>query len=619
MGYPTRSITLIRQTGYRPRPTAHIMGATPATTPLEGAPMKTVEERRGELATAIAEQWEYELRESPELATIIGDYRYNDRWSDLSLAHVEQQQRDLEAWRARFEAVATAGLTEQEELDHRLMVRNLKERLEAIAFKNHEMPIDQLDGLHLQLAQFVSQAPFETAQQYEEYTARLNALPGLFDQVVEVLAQGARDGLLPPRYLLEKTVAQCHAIAATAGEANVFGRPAAKMPESLGTAVRERLRVGLVRAVDEQVRPAYTRLAEFIAAEYAPRGRVEPGIWSLPDGAARYRFLVRELTTTDMHPEAIHQVGIEEVRRIEAEQLSIARRLGFSSLAGLRESLTTERRLVATSRENILEIYRGYIEQMEPQLPRLFGLLPKARVEVRPMEEYREKEAAGAEYYRGAPDGSRPGIVYVNTGAHESRSMMSAEATAYHEALPGHHLQVSIAQSLPALHPFRRHAYYGAYIEGWALYAERLGKDIGFYQDPYSDFGRLAEELLRAVRLVLDTGVHHMSWTRPQMVEYFRAHCFEDESDIQAETDRYIVLPAQALSYKLGQLEILRLRDAARRELGPRYDMRRFHDKILEGGALPLDVLGERVSSWIENEAHLPEREDGPRRPDSSE
>lgn len=564
--------------------------------------MESLEERRQQLKTAITEQWEFELRESPEFATMIGDYRYNDRWSDLSLAHVEQHQRDLTGWLTRFEAIDTEGFDEQEELDHRLTVRDLRERLEEIGFKNHEMPVDQLDGVHLMLGQFVSQAPFDTAQHYEEYIARLHRLPRLLDQVKEVLTQGREDGLMPPRYLLEKTIGQCNGIAQQVGEANVFGRPAATLPESIPVTARARLREELVRAVDEEVRPGYLRLADFIAKEYAPHGRMDAGIWSLPDGDARYRFLVRQLTTTDMHPEAIHRLGLEEVARIETEQLAIVKNLGVSSLSEFRESLKSGRKLVPTSREHILETYRGYVDQMRPELPKLFGLLPSARLEVRPMEGYREKEAAGAEYYPGTPDGSRPGIVYVNTGDYEHRSMVSAEATAYHEALPGHHLQVSIAQTLSALYPFRQHAYYGAYIEGWALYAERLGKDIGFYQDPYSDFGRLAEELLRAVRLVLDTGVHHKRWTREQMIDYFREHSFEDEPDIQAETDRYIVLPAQALSYKLGQLEILRLRDEAQRRLGPRYSIRSFHDKILDGGALPLDVLSARVLRWIERQ-----------------
>jgi uncharacterized protein (DUF885 family) len=561
--------------------------------------MESLEQRRERLKKALAEEWEYELRESPELATMIGDCRYNDRWSDLSLDHIEQEKRDVAAWLVRFEAIDTAGFPEQETLDHALMVRKLKESLEEFEFKGFEMPVDQMDGLHLMLAQFVSLMPFDSGKHYEDYLARLGALPRVLDQVIELLEEGRKDGLMPPRYLLEKTVGQCGSIAEPEGETNAFGRPAAEIPEAIAPPDRERLRAEIISAVDGLVRPAYRRLAEFIATEYAPKGRAEMGLWSLPDGERRYRFAVRQLTTTDMEPDAIHELGLREVARIEAEQAAIATKLGFADLDAFRASLKTDARLFPTSAEQLLAAHRRYIQQMEAKLPILFGLLPGIELEVRPVQEYREKEAAGAEYHPGTPDGSRPGVVYVNTGGYEQRSLIGVESTAYHEGVPGHHMQVSIAQTLPELPAFRQHAYYGAYTEGWALHSERLGKELGFYEDPYSDFGRLSNELLRAVRLVLDTGVHHKRWTREQMVDYFRAHSSEDEPDLQAEVDRYIVLPAQALTYKLGELEILRLRDRAREALGDRFDVRAFHDRLLDGGALPLDVLGERMEAWI--------------------
>ncbi len=566
---------------------------------VHGAEMKNLEQRRAELTKAVAEEWEYELREAPEFATIIGDYRYNDQWRNMSLNHVEQQKRDLTAWVSRFQAIDTTGFAEQERLNHQLMVRNLKERLEDIDLKNYEMPVDQFGGFHLMLAQFVTNIPFDSTKHYEDYIARLKKVPGLVDQTIEVLKQGERDKLMPPKYLLEKTVTQCKNIAAPVGEANVFGQPATKIPESIPATERKRLHDELLAAVDNQVRPAYTRLADFLAKEYAPNGRTELGLWSLPDGDARYRFQIRQLTTTNMDPDAIHQLGLSEVARIETEQLAIAKKLGFSDLKTFRESLATNKKLIPTSREQIIDTYRHYIDQMRPELPKLFGLLPKTKLEVRPVQDYREKEAASAEYNQGTPDGSRPGVVYVNTGDYQHRSLISAESTSYHEGLPGHHMQISISQTLPDLPPFRQQAFYGAYIEGWALYSERLGKDIGFYQDPYSDFGRLSDELLRAVRLVLDTGVHYKHWTRQQMVDYFHQHSSEDEPDIQAETDRYIAFPAQALSYKLGQLEILKLRELAQKELGAKYDIRAFHDEILNGGALPLDVLDSRTTAWI--------------------
>ena len=560
---------------------------------------QSLDARRQQLNKLIAEEWEYELRESPELATIIGDYRYNDLWSDSSLAHVAQTKKDLQAWLARFEAVDITGFPEQEKLNQSLMVRDLKLRLEGIDLKNYEMPVDQFYGVHLLLAQFVALVPFDSTRHYEDYLSRLHKVPQVLDEIIEVLKQGEKDRLMPPRFLLEKTVTQCKSIAEPAGEANAFGQPAARFADGVPAADRKRLHDAVVAAVDNEVRPAYTRLANFLAMEYAPKGRTDPGLWALPDGDARYRFRIRQQTTTGMDPEAIHQLGLREVALIEGEQLVIAKKLGFDDLASFRAFVKADPKMFATSREQLLEKYRQYIKQMEPKLPKIFGLLPKTSVEVRPVEEFQEKEAASASYIQGTPDGSRPGIIRVNTGDFAHRTLMNVESTAYHEGIPGHHLQISIAQTLPGLPPFRQQAGYTGYIEGWALYSERLGKDVGFYQDPYSDYGRLSDEMLRAIRLVLDTGVHYKHWTRQQMIDFFHAHSSEDEPGVQAETDRYIAIPAQALAYKLGQLEILKLRDRARAELGSKYDIRAFHDEILNGGALPLDVLDARVTAWI--------------------
>ena len=560
---------------------------------------QSLDARRQQLNKLIAEEWEYELRESPELATIIGDYRYNDRWSDGSLAHVAQTKKDLQAWLARFEAVDITGFPEQEKLNQSLMVRDLKLRLEGIDLKNYEMPVDQFYGVHLLLAQFVALVPFDSTRHYEDYLSRLHKVPQVLDEIIEVLKQGEKDRLMPPRFLLEKTVTQCKSIAEPAGEANAFGQPAAHFADGVPAADRTRLHDAIIAAVDNELRPAYTKLANFLATEYAPKGRTDPGLWALPDGDARYRFRIRQQTTTGMDPEAIHQLGLREVALIEGEQLVIAKKLGFNDLASFRAFVKADPKMFATSREQLLEKYRQYIKQMEPRLPKIFGLLPKTTVEVRPVEEFQEKEAASASYIQGTPDGSRPGIIRVNTGDFAHRSLLNVESTAYHEGIPGHHLQISIAQTLPGLPPFRQQAGYTGYIEGWALYSERLGKDVGFYQDPYSDYGRLSDEMLRAIRLVLDTGVHYKHWTRQQMIDFFHAHSSEDEPDVQAETDRYIAIPAQALAYKLGQLEILKLRARAQAELGSKYDISAFHDEILNGGALPLDVLDARATAWI--------------------
>jgi uncharacterized protein (DUF885 family) len=560
---------------------------------------QSIDDRRQQLKQLIADEWEYELKESPEQATAIGDYRYNDHWSDSSLEHVSEQKQDALSWIKRFEAFDDTGFPEQEKLNRALMLRILKQRVEGIDLKTYEMPIDQFNGAHLELAEFVAAIPFDSTKHYEDYLNRLHLIPQVLDQIIGILKQGEKDGLMPPRFLLEKTVSQCTSIAQPAGEASAFGQPVAHFPDSVPAGDRKRLHDAILAAVDNEVRPAYVKLADFLAKDYAPKGRTDPGVWALPGGDALYRFDIRQLTTTNLDPATIHEIGLQQVARIEGEQMVIAKKLGFSDLKTFRASLKTNPKLIPTSGEQILEKYRGYIAGMEPQLPKLFGILPKTKVEVRPVEKFREKEAAGASYFQGTPDGSRPGIIYVNTSDFAHRSLLSVESTSYHEGIPGHHMQISIAQTLPELPPFRQQGGNSGYVEGWALYSESLGKELGFYQDPYSDFGRLSDEMLRAVRLVVDTGVHSKHWTRQQMVDFFHEHSNQDEPDLQAETDRYIAWPAQALAYKLGQLDILRLREHAKVELGSKFDIRAFHDEILNGGALPLDMMDERVERWI--------------------
>jgi len=548
----------------------------------------------------LAEQWQHQLENSPEFATILGDLRYNDRWTDASLAHAARERKTTEAFLKRFEAIDTRGFADSDALNQRLMVRQLKDALRSHELKLDEMPLDQMNGVHLALAGFVSTIPFANAKQYDDYLARLDKVPALFDQVIDVARQGQRDGMMPPKYLLEAVIKQIDGIGTPAGEASVFAEPLKHFPDTVKDADRARLRKAILAAIDGKVRPAYRKLGAFVAHDYAPHGRAEPGVWSLPNGDAIYRFEVEQQTTTTQTPDDIHATGLAEVERIEKAMTVIAKSQGFADLAAFRASLKSDPKTHPTSREDILDRYRKYLAQMQPELPKLFGLLPKAKVEVMPVEPFREKEAAAAEYHQGTPDGSRSGQIFVNTGDFANRSVLTIESTAYHEGVPGHHLQISIAQTLPALPPFRQQAGYTAYVEGWALYAEQLGKDVGFYKDPLSDYGRLSDELLRADRLVLDTGVHAKHWTRQQMVDFFHAHSSEDEPDVQAETDRYITWPGQALAYKVGELKILALRERAKKALGNAFDIRAFHDRILDGGALPLDVLGTRVDAWID-------------------
>ncbi|MGO4502054.1 MULTISPECIES: DUF885 domain-containing protein [unclassified Dyella] len=558
-----------------------------------------VSTREKALNDLLAEQWQHNLENSPEFATILGDLRYNDRWTDASLAHQQAEIAKAQDFLKRFQAIDTTGFSADDKLNQQLMVRQLQDALKSHQLKLDEMPLDQMSGAHLQLAGFISSIPFDNTKEYDDYLARLKAVPALFDQVTAVAQQGLKDGMMPPKYLLEKVVTQIDSIGKPAGMDSVFAEPLKHFPKSVSAADQKRLHDAILAAIDQQVRPAYQKLGAFVKNDYAPHGRSEPGVWQLPNGAAIYAFQVEQMTTTKESPERIHEIGLSEVKRIEGEMTEIAKQQGFKDLPSFRESLKTNPKVHATSREDILNRYRNYLAGMQPELPKLFGLLPKTKVEVVPVEAFREKEAAAAEYHQGTPDGSRPGQIFVNTGDYQNRSVLSIESTAYHEGIPGHHMQISIAQTLPKLPPFRQQAGYTAYIEGWALYAEQLGKEVGFYKDPLSYYGHLSDELLRADRLVLDTGVHYKHWSRQQMVDFFHAHSSEDEPDVQAETDRYITWPGQALAYKMGQLKILELRARAKKELGDKFDIRSFHDEVLGGGALPLDVLESRTDAWI--------------------
>jgi uncharacterized protein (DUF885 family) len=580
---------------------ALLVACQPATPPAAPSPANAAATPARDPAQAFAAlldtQWQYQLEHHPEFASIIGDTRYNDRWSDYSPAALQEEQKATQDFLKRFEAIDAKALSAQDQLSLQMMRRQLRDRLEAIALKNDEMPLEPVGGIQVALPGYAQAFPFASVKDYEDYIKRLQAIPALLDQVVALSRAGAKDGLVQPKYLLERIPAQVREIAAPAGADSPFALPLKTFPEAVPAAERPRLRAAMLAAIDQQVRPAYRKLADFVADEYAPQGRAQEGLWALPDGERRYRYAIHTQTTTDKSPEQIHQIGLAEVARIEGEMSAIAKQLGYADLAALRKAVAHDRRFFASSREQILQRYRDDIAQMQPQLPKLFGRLPKTPLEVRAMAEFRST-APGAEYWQSDAQGSKPALVMVNTSDHAQRTLVNIEATAYHEGVPGHHLQISLAQGLP-LPPFRQQSAYNAYVEGWALYAEKLGKEVGFYQDPYSDYGRLAGELLRANRLVLDTGVHYKRWTRQQMIDFFHAHPSDDEPSIQAETDRYIVWPGQALGYKLGELDILALREKARRALGARFDIRAFHDQILGGGAMPLDLLDARIDAWI--------------------
>jgi uncharacterized protein (DUF885 family) len=407
------------------------------------------------------------------------------------------------------------------------------------------------------------------------------------------------DHRVPPRFLLEKALAQVKELAQLKPEESPLALPLKSFPAAIPAAERERITAEMLDAIGKEVQPAYRRFARFIEVSYIPAGRTEPGIAALPDGAKYYAFLIRRTTTTNLSAAQIHQIGLDEVKRDEAEMLTIAQKLGFADLQSFRASLKSNPKLHPASGEALLAAYRGYLGPMQARLPQLFGRLPKAPFEVVAVPDYLEKTSAPAYYESGTPDGSRPGRLRIDTYNATSRNLYSVEAIAYHEGLPGHHLQMSIAQELDDVPTFRKFNSYTAYVEGWGLYAEHLGKDAGFYQDPYSDYGRLEADMWRAIRLVVDTGVHSQHWSRQQMVDYFHEHSAIDETTIQSEVDRYIAWPSQALAYKIGQMKILELRERAKTALGDKFDLRAFHDQVLDSGALPLDVLSDRIDAWI--------------------
>ena len=556
-------------------------------------------DRSKALSALFAEIWQDRLQHSPEFASSIGDKRWNDQLTDYSVFAYNDRLARGRDYLIRLSAIDTTGLSDQEQLSKDLMARELADEQEAAAFKPWEMPVDQFNGLHSELPQLVSILSFDSVKDYDDYIARLKKIPTAFQQISDNMMTGIDDHRVPPKYLLEKVLVQVNAIAQQKPEDTPFARPLKKFPANISAADQERIKAELLDAVQKQVLPAYTRFARFLQGQYIPAGRTEYGVWSLPDGDKYYAFRVRQSTTTDLTPDQIHQIGLDEVKRNEAEMLVIAQKLGFKDIASLRASIAANPKLHAQTKDQLLDQYRHYIDQMKVKLPDLVGRLPKAPLTVEAVPAFIEKDQAPAYYQHGTPDGKRPGTVYVNTYDFEHRSLANVESIAYHEGLPGHHLQISISQELTGLPEFRKYMHYTAYTEGWGLYAERLGKDVGFYQDPYSDYGRLEADIFRAIRLVVDTGVHSKHWTRDQMVEFFKAHSGLDDATINAEVDRYIAWPAQALGYKMGQLKILELRARAQKELGNKFDLRAFHDQVLDSGALPLDVLEERIDTWI--------------------
>ena len=559
----------------------------------------SLDDRRKDLNDLIHEYWEDRLKHDPEFASEIGDKRYNDQISDYSVQAVNDELAREQNYLLRLAAIDSTGFTDQEKISQDLLIRKFELDQEGAEFKEWEMPVNQMGGIYRDYPDLAAELTFTTVKDYDDWIARLRALPTAFAQVTANMSIGMEDGRVPPKFLLQKALDQVKELANEKPEDSPLALPLKHFPASISADDQDRIKTDMLGVIAKQDLPALLRFARFLEVSYMPAGRAKPGIDSLPDGKKYYQFLIKRTTTTDLTADQIHQIGLDEVKKDEAAMLAIAQKLGFTDLKSFRASLKSNPKLHPASADALLDTYRGYLKPMQARLPEFFGTLPKAPFEVVPVPDYLAKNSAPAYYQPGTADGSRPGRLFIDTYNATQRNLYAVEAIAYHEGIPGHHLQISIAQELTGIPEFRKYGQYTAYTEGWGLYAEHLGKDIGFYQDPYSDYGRLEADIWRAIRLVVDTGVHSEGWTRDQMVQYFHDHSNVDETSVQAEVDRYIAWPSQALAYKIGQLKILELRDKAQKSLGPKFDIRAFHDQVLDAGALPLDVLEQRVDAWI--------------------
>ena len=559
------------------------------------AQVPSVADRVTQQNALFEEYYQAGLKNSPERATSLGDYRYNNLLAQHSLKALAEEHAEADEFLARLEKISTDGMSDQDLLSHELLERQLKQADTNYSLKNYEMPINQQNGIHTSLADLPLSVPLDSVQHYEDYIARLHQIPRALDQTTEVLRQGEKDGLMPPKLITALLPGQCNGIVS----ANPFLLPLKKFPASFSDADKQKLTAEMTKAVNEDVLPAYRKFATFLRDEYAPKGREQLSIESLPDGKRRYAEAVKMMTTTNFTPAEVHQLGLDEVKRITAEMTELAHKQGYKDLASWRVAINNDPKWKPTSEQQIVDDFAKYIHQMEPKLPELFGLLPKSPVTVEAIPDFAKAEAT--HYVAGTPDGKRAGRVVVAVADPTSRTLVLDEAVAYHEGVPGHHMQISVAQQLKGLPKFRLRGGYSAYTEGWGLYAEELGKEIGFYQDPVSDYGRLNSELFRAVRLVVDTGIHDQAWTRQQVIDYMHANDVNDAL-AQTETDRYIAWPGQALAYKMGQLTIRKLRTEAKAQLGNQFDIKAFHDEVLNGGAMPLDLLQERVERWIKTQ-----------------
>lgn len=544
--------------------------------------------------------WEFLMSESPEYATIVGWPGEHGEWTDLSLEAYKHQLQVIDQISQTLLSLDPLLLPLEDQLSYTLLKRDLSDWKEELDFGSHYLCVNQMWGVHLDIEQTIAVMPTKTAAHYRDILSRLNGIPKVIDQVIVLLSEGVKLGITPPQITLRDVPLQIESQITPNPTESAFFQPFHSFPQEISLLDQKEFSEEGSRVINDQVFPAFRKLHKYLTECYVPAARSTTALSDLPRGKEYYAFRVRNQTTTELTPQQIHEIGLVEVKRISDEMQNVIQGIGFKGDSSEFISLlNTAPHFYYNNKEDLLQGYRDLIKHVNERLPGLFGKLPKLPCEVAPIPPSSEKSQAGAYYLMGSSQTGRPGCFYVNTYNISSRPSWEMESLALHEALPGHHLQLSLAQEIGDMPEFRRHVKYNAFVEGWALYSEGLGAELGLYQNPYSFFGRLSNEMMRAVRLVVDTGMHALGWSRQEGIDYFKKHVPISEHQIIAEIDRYLVMPAQALSYKIGELKIKELRKSSEEALGPRFDIRKFHDALLSNGTVPLDVLEDQVRDRI--------------------
>jgi uncharacterized protein (DUF885 family) len=546
-------------------------------------------------------EWEWRLSEEPTFATRIGDRRYNDRWADVSFEAIARRRSHAAEALSKIRDIDRSKLSSADQLNYDLFLRNAMTRVDEDRFHGEYLAVTARHGPHTEIAEVVRVTPLTKVKDYEDLVKRLRAFPVLVDQTIALMRRGVETGIVPPKVILRDIPQQMsHQMFDDVTRSPVYQAAFQQMPASIAAAEQERLRQEAKAALKEAVMPAMRKLQGFFLTEYEPRARSSVGISELPDGQAWYAVRARAMTTTDLSPDEIHEIGLAEVKRIRSEMEEAMRRTKFhGDLQAFFNFLRTDSQFFFKDKETLLLTYRDIAKRIDPELPKLFGTLPRMPYGVVPVPAYSEKTQTTAYYQAGSVETGRAGYFYANTYDLKARPKWEMEALTLHEAVPGHHLQIALAQELRDIPKFRRFGGYTAFVEGWGLYAESLGPELGLYKDPYSKFGQLTYEMWRAIRLVVDTGLHVKHWTRDQAIRFFQQNTGKTQHDIEVEVDRYIAWPGQALAYKLGELKIKELRAYAAEQLGERFDVREFHDQVLGAGPLPLAVLDARIRQWV--------------------